>query len=159
VSAAVAWADNQRSRVAGGSTTIAIPGGGADLVAELKAARDAKAIAEARAAQFEAERDSAMAARESLRSVVAHLIGERAYLVGQLTRTYERPWRSLKFVMNRWLLNGLSAVGGNFRPNGSAVRPLRPGAQPSAFRPVSGSSGRAGSKASPACRLGPHARG
>ncbi len=109
-SAAVAWADSERARGSSTSTDIGIPGGGGDLVAELKAAREAKAIAEARAAQFEAERDSAMAGRESLRSVVAHLIGERAYLVGQLTRTYERPWRSLKFAFNRRLLNGLSSA-------------------------------------------------
>ena len=57
---------------------------GADLVAELHAAREAQAIAEARAAQFEAERDAAAAARKSLRSLAAHLIGERAYLAGQL---------------------------------------------------------------------------
>ena len=109
-SAAVAWADSERARGSSTSTDIGIPGGGGDLVAELKAVREAKAIAETRAAQFEAERDSAMAGRESLRSVVAHLIGERAYLVGQLTRTYDRPWRSLKFAFNRRLLNGLSAA-------------------------------------------------
>jgi GT2 family glycosyltransferase len=109
-SAAVAWADNERARGAGGSTAIAAADRARDLLSELKAARDAEAIAEARATQFQAERDSALAARESLRAVVGHLIGERTYLVGQLTRTYERPWRSLKFAMNRWLLNGLSAA-------------------------------------------------
>jgi hypothetical protein len=83
---------------------------GADLIARLNAAREAQAIAEARAAQFEAERDSALAARESLRSLVAHLVGERAYLAGQLKRTYRRPWRPLKSAMSHGLLRTLSAV-------------------------------------------------
>jgi GT2 family glycosyltransferase len=110
-SAAVAWADKQqRARVAGGSTPAATPGGDADLVAQVKAAREAQAMAEARAEQFEAERNSATAARESLRSLVAHLIGERAYLAGQLKRTYQRPWRSLKFALNTRVLSTLSAV-------------------------------------------------
>ncbi len=108
--AAVAWADSQRARVAGSSTAIETGYKTDEILSKLTAARDAKAIAEARAAQFEAERDSAMAARESLRSVVEHLIGERAYLVGQLTRTYERPWRSLKFALSRRLLSALSAA-------------------------------------------------
>ncbi len=72
---------------------------GADPAAELEAARQAQAIAEARAAQLEAERDAAVAARESLRSLAAHLIGERGYLAGQLIRAYQRPWRPLKFAL------------------------------------------------------------
>jgi GT2 family glycosyltransferase len=108
VSAAVAW--TERAHVGKGSTGIGTGGNQVDLSNKLRAALDAKTIAEARAAQLEAERDSALAMRESLRSVVAHLMGERAYLVGQLTRTYERPWRSVKFALNRRILNGLSAA-------------------------------------------------
>ena len=66
-SAAVAWAESERARIAAGSRAVATPGTAADLTAELDAARAARAIAEARAAQFEAERDSAAAASESLR--------------------------------------------------------------------------------------------
>jgi len=82
----------------------------ADLMDELRAAREAQAIAEARAAEFEAERDSAAAARESLRTLTAHLIGERAYLASQLTRTYRRPWRSLRSALNFRLLSAISAA-------------------------------------------------
>ncbi len=86
------------------------PSGAADLIAELDAAREALAIAEANAAQVEAERDSAVAARDSLRSLAAHLIGERVYLAGQLKRAYRRPWRPLKSAMSRRLLMTLSAA-------------------------------------------------
>ena len=110
-SAAVAWADKQQARGAARSTGGATPAGAADLVAELHAAREAQAIAEAHAAQFEAERDSAAAARELLRTLVAHLIGERAYLAGQLTRTYQRPWKPIKPAFNH-LLRMLGAASG-----------------------------------------------
>ena len=80
------------------------------LVAERDAAREAQAKAEARASQYETERDSAFAARESLRAVVAHLTSERAYLAGQLKRTYERPWRPIKFAFNYRLLKLLSSA-------------------------------------------------
>ena len=81
-SAAVAWAESERARIDVGSRAAATPGTAADLTAELNAARAARAIAEARAAQFETERDSAAAASESLRTLAARLIGERAYLAG-----------------------------------------------------------------------------
>ena len=81
-----------------------------DLIAERDAARQAQALAELRAAQYETERDSAFAARESLRLVIAHLMSERAYLAGQLKRTYERPWRPVKFATTRRLLRILSAA-------------------------------------------------
>src|SRR6185312_7072055 len=84
----------------------------ADLMDELRAAREAQAIAEARAAEFEAERDSAAAARESLRTLAAHLIGERAYLAGQLTRIYKRPWKPIKLAATYQLLRILSAASG-----------------------------------------------
>ena len=82
----------------------------ADPAAELDAARQAQAIAEARAAQLEAERDAAAAARESLRSLAAHLIGERGQLAGQLIRAYQRPWRPLKFALGYRLLSAISAA-------------------------------------------------
>jgi hypothetical protein len=81
-----------------------------DLIAERDAARQAQALAELRASQYEIERDSAFAAQESLRLVVAHLMSERAYLAGQLKRTYERPWRPVKFATTRRLLRILSAA-------------------------------------------------
>ena len=81
-----------------------------DLIAERDAARQAQALAELRAAQYETERDSAFAARELLRLVIAHLMSERAYLAGQLKRTYERPWRPVKFATTRRLLRILSAA-------------------------------------------------
>ena len=83
---------------------------GADPAAELEAARQAQAMAEARAAQLEAERDAAVAARESLRSLAAHLIGERGYLAGQLIRAYQRPWRPLKFALGYRLMSAISAA-------------------------------------------------
>jgi GT2 family glycosyltransferase len=97
------------------STLESDPGGtrgsnSADFVAERDAARAAQAKAEARASQYETERDSAFAARESLRAVVAHLTSERAHLAGQLKRTYERPWRPIKFALNYRLLRMLSSV-------------------------------------------------
>jgi O-antigen biosynthesis protein len=108
--AAVVWAAEERARLVVRSTAVVALASPTDPVAELEAARKARAIAEARAAQFEAERDSAVAARESLRSLVVHLICERAYLVGQLTRAYQRPWRPLKFALNHRLLNAISAA-------------------------------------------------
>ena len=111
-SAAVAWADKQQARGAARSTGGATPAGAEDLIAELHAAREAHAIAEARAAQFEAERDSAAAARESLRSLVVHLIRERASLAGQLTRAYRRPWKPIKSAFHYHLLRTLSAASG-----------------------------------------------
>ena len=81
-----------------------------DLVAERDAARQAQALAALRASQYETERDSAFAARESLRLVVAHLLSERAYLASQLKRTYERPWRPVKFATTGRLLRMLSAA-------------------------------------------------
>jgi GT2 family glycosyltransferase len=92
----------------------------ADLIAERDAARAAQAKAEARAAQFEAERDSAVATRESLRSLVAHLIGERAYLAGQLIRTHQRPWRPVKLAFNYRVLSALSAASRPFSARISA---------------------------------------
>jgi O-antigen biosynthesis protein len=109
-SAAIAWADKERTRGAARLTAVATPASAADLVAELDATRAAKAKAEERAAQFEADLVSAVAARESTRSLVAHLVGERAYLAGQLTRTYHRPWRPLKSALNYRLLITLSAA-------------------------------------------------
>jgi GT2 family glycosyltransferase/glycosyltransferase involved in cell wall biosynthesis len=121
--AAVAWADKERARdpfrVRGGAmpvhATDVSKGAQARRDAEkrpadLVAKRDAVREAEARAEQFEAERDSEAAARESLRPELANLIGERAYLAGQLKRTYQRPWRPLKFALNYWLLSMLSAA-------------------------------------------------
>ena len=111
-SAAAAWAEGERARVTVRATAIQTPLSAADLIAELHAAREAQATAEARAAQFEAERDSAAAARESLRSLVAHLTGERAYLAGQLTRAYQRPWKPIKLAFNFHLLRMLGAASG-----------------------------------------------
>jgi GT2 family glycosyltransferase len=108
-SAAAAWAEGERARVVARATAIQTPLS-ADLIAELHAAHEAQATAEARAAQFEAERDSAAAARESLRSLLAHLIGERAYLAGQLTRAYQRPWRPIKLAFHYHLLRMLGAA-------------------------------------------------
>jgi len=102
VRSAVAWAERERARNVG---RVA-----ADFVAERDAARVAQAKAEARASQYETERDSAFAARESLRAVVAHLTSERAHLAGQLKRTYERPWRPIKFAFNYRLLKLLSST-------------------------------------------------
>jgi hypothetical protein len=99
-SAAFAWAESERARIGVGSRAVATPGTAADLSAELDAARAAQAIAETHAEQFEAERDSAVAARESLRTLATHLIGERAYLAGQLTRAYQRPWKPIKLAIN-----------------------------------------------------------
>ena len=82
----------------------------ADLVAQRDAAREAQAKAEAQISQYEAERDSAIAASESLRAVVAHLMSERADLAGQLKRTYERPWRPIKYAFNHRLLRMLSSA-------------------------------------------------
>jgi O-antigen biosynthesis protein len=101
VRSAVAWADSERTRD---------PNAAADLVAERDTARAAQAKAEARASQYETERDSAIAARESLRAVVEHLTSERANLAGQLKRTYERPWRPIKFALNSRLLSMLSSA-------------------------------------------------
>jgi hypothetical protein len=102
VRSAVAWAERERARNVGRAA--------ADFVAERDAARVAQAKAEARASQYETERDSAFAARESLRAVVAHLTSERAHLAGQLKRTYERPWRPIKFAFNYRLLKLLSST-------------------------------------------------
>ena len=85
-------------------------GDAADLIAQRDAARTAQAKAEAQISQYGAERDSAIAARESLRVVVAHLMGERADLAGQLKRTYERPWRPIKYAFNHRLLRMLSSA-------------------------------------------------
>ena len=82
----------------------------ADLIAQRDAARTAQAKAEAQISQYGAERDSAIAACESLRAVVAHLMGERADLAGQLKRTYERPWRPIKYAFNHRLLRMLSSA-------------------------------------------------
>jgi O-antigen biosynthesis protein len=100
--AAVAWAVRDRPRDVG---RVA-----ADLVGEWEAARQAQAQAEVRAAQHEAERDSALAARDSLRAVVAHLTSERVDLASQLKRTYERPWRPIKYAFNYRLLKMLSST-------------------------------------------------
>jgi hypothetical protein len=93
---ASAWADRETAREVG---RVA-----ADFAAERDAAREAQAEAEARASQYQTERDSAFAARDSLRAVAAHLTGERADLAGQLKRTYERPWRPIKFAFSHRLL-------------------------------------------------------
>jgi GT2 family glycosyltransferase len=82
----------------------------ADLIAERDAALQGQALAEARASQCEMERDSALAARDSLRAVVAHLMSERVDLAAQLKRTYERPWRPIKYAFYRRLLRLLSAA-------------------------------------------------
>ncbi len=97
------------------STLESDPGGtrdsnSADFIAERDAARAAQARAEARASQYETERDSAIAARELLRAVVEHLTSERANLAEQLKRTYERPWRPIKFALNFRLLRLLSSA-------------------------------------------------
>jgi GT2 family glycosyltransferase len=81
-----------------------------ELIAERDAALQARALAQLRASQYETERDSAFAARDSLKLVVSHLLSERANLAGQLKRTYERPWRPLKFATTRRLLRMLSAA-------------------------------------------------
>ncbi len=112
--AAVAWADTERARGAGRVWAVARPLTGAvgpadDHFTEHDA-RDAMARAEARASQYEKERDSAIAARESLKAVVAHLTSERANLAGQLRRTYERPFRPIKFAFNYRLLTILSSA-------------------------------------------------
>ena len=96
---AAAWAERSRpkdSRV------------GADLIAERDAARLAQAGAEARAAQYETELESALAASDSLRAIVAHLTSERIELASQLKRTYQRPWRPIKYAVNYRLLRMLS---------------------------------------------------
>ncbi|HTZ66994.1 MAG TPA: glycosyltransferase family 2 protein, partial [Roseiarcus sp.] len=111
-SAAVAWADKERAQIAARPTAVETRVSVSDLIAELNAAREVRAIAEARAAQFEAERDSAAAAHESLRSLVAHLVGERAYLAGQLTRAYQRPWKPIRLAFHHHLLRVLSAASG-----------------------------------------------
>jgi hypothetical protein len=63
---AVAWAERERARHVG---PVA-----ADLLGERETARQAQA--EVRAAQYDTERDSALAARDSLRAVIAHLTSE-----------------------------------------------------------------------------------
>ena len=127
--AAVLWAESERARGAGGAGPGVKPLIGAagpnegvtqplgtadawvgDLTSQRDGAREAQAKAEARALQYEAERDAAFAARDSLRAVVAHLTNERTHLAGQLKRTYERPWRTLKFAFNRRLLTILSSA-------------------------------------------------
>ena len=105
--------DSKPLDVAAGESTLPRRDGetrSPDLIAEREAARQAQAFAELRAGQYETERDSAFAARESLKLVVAHLMSERAYLAGQLKRTYERPWRPLKFAATGRLLRMLSAA-------------------------------------------------
>ncbi len=99
---ASAWADRETAREVGRGAT--------DFAAERDAAREAQAKAEARASQYLTERDSAFAARDSLRAVAAHLTGERADLAGQLKRTYERPWRPIKFAFSHRLLRMLSSA-------------------------------------------------
>jgi O-antigen biosynthesis protein len=124
-SAAFAWAERKRARGIGRAKAVAMPPdaavrSGADIAAERDAARQAQARAEARASQFERERDSAVAARESLRAVQAHLTTERAYLADQLKRTYERPWRPIKYAFSRHFLTMLSAATGPFSERMSA---------------------------------------
>jgi GT2 family glycosyltransferase len=102
VSNAVAWAENARGRNGGRFAD--------DLVAGAGDARRAQAEAEARATQYETERDSALAARDSLRAVVAQLTSERIDLAAQLKRTYERPWRPIKYAFNHRLLRILSSA-------------------------------------------------
>jgi GT2 family glycosyltransferase len=102
VRSAVAWAERERARDVG-----RVAG---RRVAEREAARQAQAEAEARATQYETERDSALAARDSLRAVVAHLTSERVDLAAQLKRTYERPWRPIKYAFNHRLLRMLSSA-------------------------------------------------
>jgi O-antigen biosynthesis protein len=102
VRSAVAWAERERARDVG-----RVAG---DLVAKREAARQAQAEAEARATQYETERDSALAARDSLRAVVAHLTAERVDLAAQLKRTYERPWRPIKYAFNHRLLKLLGSA-------------------------------------------------
>ncbi len=92
--------DSSSERGAGGNA--------GDHVAQRDAVREAKA--KALVAQYEAERDSAIAASESLRAVVAHLMSERADLASQLKRTYERPWRPIKYAFNQRLLKILSSA-------------------------------------------------
>jgi O-antigen biosynthesis protein len=101
---AVAWAERERAKDVGRVVS--------DLVAERDSARQAQAKAEVRASQFETERDSALAARDSLRAVVAHLTSERVDLAAQLKRTYERPWRPIKYAFNYRLLEMLSSATG-----------------------------------------------
>ncbi len=112
--AAVAWANRERAtgrvRAAPGSASEGEQTRACDLAAERDAAREAQAKAEARASQYETERNTALASRDSLRAVVAHLTGERADLAGQLKRTYERPWRPIKFALGHRLLKTLSAA-------------------------------------------------
>jgi GT2 family glycosyltransferase len=109
--AAVAWADTARARGIGHIWAVARPLSGpvdgAGPFAE-RDVRDAVATAEARASQYEKERDWALAARDSLRAVVAHLTSERIDLASQLKRTYERPWRPIKYAFNYRLLTMLS---------------------------------------------------
>ena len=102
VRSAIAWAE--RARAGDRSRDVG------DLAAEREAACQAQAAAEARATQYETERDSALAARDSLRAVVAHLTSERVDLAAQLKRTYERPWRPIKYALSRRLLRILSAA-------------------------------------------------
>ncbi|HEX9167469.1 MAG TPA: glycosyltransferase family 2 protein, partial [Roseiarcus sp.] len=84
--------------------------GRATDLAERDAALRAQALAQLKAAQYEMERDSAYATRASLQAVVAHLLRERADLAGQLRRTYERPWRPLKYAVTCRLLRILSVA-------------------------------------------------
>ena len=109
---ALAWADTERARR---SKVVVKPliqavDRVAGLVAERDAARDALSRAEARASRYEKERDLAIATRESLRAVVAHLTNERINLAGQLRRTFERPFRPIKFAFNYHLLRMLSSA-------------------------------------------------
>ena len=99
---AIAWADRARATDVGRAA--------GDVAAEREAGRHAQTEAEARATQYETERDSALAARDSLRAVVAHLTSERVDLAAQLKRAYERPWRPIKYAFNYRLLRILSSV-------------------------------------------------